>query len=439
MEILPLPSPLDRQAYQELPSTNGIYIFRRDEEYLYIGKSVNIKARVLSHVENARSNAKEEAIVTQANRLETMVTDSEFMALLLESRLIQKHHPKYNVIWRDDKSYLYIKITGEEFPKIYAVRREHDSRATYFGPFSSSRQVESLLGNIRKIIPFCTQRKLSRKACFYSKIGLCTPCPNSINDLPAGTEKTALKREYRHNIRRIASILDGNAEKILASFYRELKAAIREENFEEGITLRKKVAVFEWLIHKRRFDDKGLESYDRSRENMESLYGMLKPYFPQLQSVRRIECFDISNLMQKQATASMVVFMDGLADRKEYRRFRIKNPKLQSDFDMLDETLTRRFKNNWEHPDLIVIDGGKPQIRRIREVLRREGISLPVIGIAKHPDRLVIGNEHYTVLRLKADNPGLKLIQSARDESHRFAKKYHVFLRDRQLYNEFQI
>lgn len=437
METLQLDAPLDRSVYQNLPATNGIYIFKRNEEFLYIGKSVNIKARVLSHVENARSDAKEEAIVTQATALQTVITDSEFMALLLESRLIQTHHPKYNVIWRDDKSYLYIKVTGEPYPKIHAVRREHEPKARYFGPFSSSRQVESLLQNIRKIIPFCTQRTLSKKTCFYSKINLCDPCPNYIESLADETEKKRLRRIYRSNIRRVEAILDGNTEKILDSFYRDLKKAIREEDYERGIVLRKKVAVFEWLIHRRSFDQKGMEAYDRSQENRDALHLLLKRYFPGLPPLHRIECYDISNLMQKQATASMVVFIEGLADKKEYRRFKIKNPKLQSDFDMLDEALTRRFKNSWELPDLIVIDGGRPQIRRIMQVLEREGIAKPVIGIAKHPDRLVIGIPKMPVLRLRADEPGLKLVQSARDESHRFAKKYHVLLRDRELYNEF--
>ena len=134
-----------------------VFICLKRKTYLYIGKSINIKARVLSHVENSQQDTKEFAIVSQSDSIETQITDSEFKALLLESELIQIHHPKYNVIWRDGKSHLYIKITEEKYPKIYPVRKEDDKKSLYFGPFSSTRDVESLLRTIRRIILLFTK------------------------------------------------------------------------------------------------------------------------------------------------------------------------------------------------------------------------------------------------------------------------------------------
>jgi excinuclease ABC subunit C len=129
----------------------------------------------------------------------------------------------------------------------------------------------------------------------------------------------------------------------------------------------------------------------------------------------------------------MVVLVNGLIEKNQYRRFKIKNISKNSDFDMMEEAITRRFKNKWEHPDLIVLDGGKPQLQKIQKVLRTVSISIPVIGIAKNPDRLVIPNDTYTSLRLSSHNKGLQLIQMLRDESHRFAKKYHLFLRRKSM------
>ena len=123
-----------------LPSTFGVYLFKKDNEVLYVGKSNNIKARVKSHLENAKLDRKEYLIVSQSTTVETVTTESEFKALILEAELIKKYLPKYNVIWRDNKSYLYIKITiKENFPKIYLSRKEHDPKSLYFGPFGSYR------------------------------------------------------------------------------------------------------------------------------------------------------------------------------------------------------------------------------------------------------------------------------------------------------------
>ncbi len=129
----------------------------------------------------------------------------------------------------------------------------------------------------------------------------------------------------------------------------------------------------------------------------------------------------------------MVVFTEGNSDKKEYKRFKIKNEKAESDFEMMDEVIRRRFKNDWPHPDLLVVDGGKPQVRTVLKVLHEMDIQVPLIGIAKRPDRIVLGTEHYLSLRPRSDHPGFQLLQALRDESHRFAKKYHVLLRGKNM------
>lgn len=423
-QIFPLQNPKNKASYAELPSTAGIYLFKKGKTYLYIGKSINIKARVLSHVENSSQDPKENAIISQSDSIETQITDSEFKALLLESELIQIYHPKYNVIWRDGKSYLYIKITEEKYPKIYPVRKEDDKKSLYFGPFSSTHDVESLLRTIRRIIPFCSQKKITKRACFYHKIGLCDPCPNDIGSRGA---------EYRRNIRRIVSLLLGKTDLLLKSMNRDLKRAIKDEKYEEGMKIRNRIQTLQYLIQNRSFERYGEHDFNNSEESLQALFSLITPYFHNLSHLKRIECYDISNLSQKQGTGSMVVLTNGLIDKNHYRRFKIKNEKIQSDFDMLDEVITRRFRNKWEHPSLIIVDGGRPQVRRVMQVLEKLDINISILGIAKGPDRFILGVKGMPTINPRTNNLGYRLVQLIRDESHRFARKYHLFLRDREM------
>jgi excinuclease ABC subunit C len=425
---------LNKEEVNSLPTTNGIYIFRNERGIIYIGKSVNIKARVASHIENARIDQKEAAIIQNSTILECIITDSEFKALLLESRLIQKYLPPYNSIWKDDKSYLYVKVTvKEDYPKIIPVRRENDRKSRYFGPFPSMRTVEEMLKEIRKVFPFCTSKKISKRACFYSKIGLCAPCPNVVAATEDQIIKKKLKAEYRGNIRKIIKVLEGNTDLVLMGLYKELKDLKEQGKYEEGIKLRNKIYRFERLIQQRLFVSDQYPNYNQSLESTESLQKLLLKYFPSLEHLHRIECYDMSNMSMKEVTSSMVVAVEGLIDKSQYRKFKIKNVKSQSDFEFFEETLHRRFNNKWELPNLILVDGGRPQVRTAQKVLDELHITIPLVGIAKHPDRLVISQKGLPTISPPAQNLGFNLVRLLRDESHRFAKKYHLYLREKKI------
>lgn len=421
-----------------LPNTTGVYFFKKGAEILYIGKSVNIKARVLSHLENAKIDRKEQLIIQNADSVDYRVTDSEFKAILLEAQLIQKYHPNYNVIWRDDKSRLYIKITiAEDYPKILLVRRPASvktSACKYFGPFFSIRTASNLIKEIRRIIPFCTQPKLSRRPCFYSKIDLCNPCPNSIEYQVSSIKyKKKLKKLYRKNIYSVIRILNGNVKGVLNELQRTIKKLSRKKAYEEAIRVRNKIFRFEELLYNRSFPDDAPDGYNQSAKNIQSLLNFLAGYFSTLTSLQRIECYDISNLSLKNATASMVVLVDGLIQRSEYRHFKIRSQKHRSDFAMLKEVLMRRFRNKWRRPDLVVVDGGKPQVRVVLSVLDSLQLAIPVVGIAKNPDRLIIGQNNLPTIRFISSSGSFNSIRLIRDESHRFARKYHLLLRDRNF------
>ncbi|MEN9327819.1 MAG: hypothetical protein RI947_627 [Candidatus Parcubacteria bacterium] len=426
--------PATREGLQSVSSTNGIYIFIGKGHVMYIGKSVNLKARLISHFENAKIDNKEAAIIQHSDTIEYIITDSELKALLLESELIQTHKPKYNARWMDDKSYIYVKVTVKDrYPKIYPVRREKDGVSQYFGPFPSIRSIEELLREIRRVFPFCTQKKLGKKPCFYSKIGLCNPCPSAIEQIEDEEERKKLTKQYRYNLRQIIRIFKGETDLVLKTLYKELKDLTKTESYEEALELRNRIFTMEHLIHDRLFVADVTQNYNQSDESTARLIALLKQYFPNLSSIKRVECYDISNFQQKDITASMVVFNEGIIDKKEYRRFKIKNEQIQSDFDAMDEVFRRRFRQSWQSPDLIVVDGGRPQVKRVLEVLDEIQVNIPLIGIAKHPDRLVIGIQGLPVNKPPVHNLGFNMIRSLRDESHRFAKKYHVLLRNKHL------
>lgn len=421
-----------KSELKHLPSTFGVYLFKKGKEIIYVGKSINIKARVYSHLENARLDRKEFLIVSNADKVESIETESEFKALILESFLIQKHTPKYNVRWRDDKSYLYVKITAsEEFPKVLVSRKESDRKSHYFGPFSSSTEVRNLIADIRRIVPFCTQQRIGKRRCFYSKIQLCNPCPSAIVGLKDKKDYESKKREYRNNIARVKRILRGSVNGLLADLYRDLKKLTREENYEEAIKTRNRIFRMERLIHYPLTSHENALKNDADSEKF--LLDLLLPFFPSLNKLERIEAYDISNLGEKNQTASMVVALNGRIDKSQYRRFRIKTPGLKSDFERLREVVTRRMNQKWLTPDLIVVDGGEPQVTTVLEVLNSLKRAIPLIGIAKNPDRLVIGVDGLKTIRPAIDNPGFSLIRLIRDESHRFARKYHLQLRERDF------
>ena len=418
---------ITKNRVNDLPSTIGIYLFKNGKIINYIGKSVNIRARVFSHLENAKLDSKERLIIENSKSVETITTESEFKALILEAKLIRELQPKYNSILKDDKSPLYIKITvKDEYPKIFLVRKPSFAKASnlYFGPFSSTKITETIINDIRRIIPFCTQKNITKKACFYSKIGLCGPCPNEIKNIIE-------KKQYKKNINQVISILKGNVKTITKGFYRQLNIHIKNKEYEQAIVIRNKIFRFDRLLDLR--DDSEFFQINNNEKKLEEMAVILKRYFPRIVKLDRIETYDISNLGLNQAVGSMVVMKNGQIDKKEYRRFKIKQLGLKSDFERLKEVLSRRLKQPWPIPDLMIIDGGRPQIKTIIKVFQENQINIPLLGIAKNPDRVIVGVEGSPNLFLKNDSQVLNIIRRLRDESHRFARKYHLFLRSKDF------
>jgi len=419
---------------KELPSLPGVYIFKKGKEYLYIGKAKNLKARIKTHKLQAKVNKKEAMIFNQASKLEWITTDSDFNATLLEAKLIKENQPKYNVRWRDDKSHLYIKITkDDEYPKVFLSRKENDGRSLYFGPFLSSKVAYEIIRLIRQILPFCTQKKISKKPCFYSKINFCQPCPNYIESLDDKNLKKKLKKKYQENIKKIIKILSGKASYLLKQYEDILKKLIKKQKYEEAIVVRNRYLKLKKLLSEKDFEFIFEEEKHKSWENIEEkIKKILKDFFDLKEKrILRVEGFDVSNFSFKEAVGSMVTFFEGEAKKDQYRRFKIKNPNLKDDFSMLVEVLERRLLHQtWEKPDLLLIDGGKPQLLAIWKSLGPK-IDVPILGIAKDPDRLIVGKPPFDEILTNDIEEILSFFQNVRDEAHRFAQKYHRYLREK--------
>ncbi len=416
------------KSIQDAPTTCGVYQYWVGDTLLYIGKAINIKARLLSHAQNAKLDAKEAAIVA-GDTISVTLCDTEFKALLLESELIRKHRPPHNRIWKDDKSYLYILIDMKDlFPRPRFARAHELGETTstkqlrIFGPFPSARIAEEVLRAIRRLIPFCMARRVGKHACFYSRIGLCNPCPSNISS-------PAEKRQYRTQIRHVIRILEGEIDPVIRELTKEMSAASKRQNFELALKLRTGIERFEHFITTHSFTDRHF-SYNNAAEKLAALESLLAPYLGDAR-LSRIECYDASNNAMQDSVVSLTVMTDGLLDKGQYRRFKIKNPRAVSDFDRLDEAMTRRLKNKtWDKPDLIVIDGGVPQLRRLQRIFDQQTEPIAYLGLAKHPDRLVIPNPkgNFETIRLKSENVGLQLLEQLRDEAHRFANAYRKIL-----------
>lgn len=420
---------------REAPTLPGVYQYWQNKKLLYIGKAVSLRSRLLSHLANAKLDPKEKAIVQGATHLRYTLTDNEFFALLLEAKLIKTFQPPYNLAARDDKSYLYIVInTRDIFPKPQLVRAKDlpdlgraGKKLFIFGPFPSTLVAEEILRTIRRLIPFCQQKSLGKRACFYSHVGLCNPCPSAIKN------NQTLTRQYRRQIFQLLKILRGDTKPVINSLTSRMQKLAKLQLFEEALSLRRKIEYFQKWIDTHSFSNMRALIINSAESKLASLHQYLNAYLHDLPPLTRIECYDASNLLHQYATVSMVVMTEGRLNKAEYRRFKIKDPRANSDFARLKEALTRRFNNHWPRPDLLMIDGGKPQVRLALKVLDSLANPPVLLGLAKAPDRLIIPVDKgkQTFLRTitpEPNHPGFSLLKLLRDESHRFANNYRKIL-----------
>ena len=412
-----------------------------------MGKARNLRNRISSYRRKSDPNRKTRLLLSQAMRLKWTREKSDLEAVLTEAEMIRAHQPKFNIRLKDGKTPLYILIANEEFPRVFTARKTQlptlSGRRTTFGPYPSAFQAKKVLKLARKAFPFCNAspvQKKRKKACFYAHLNLC----------PGACTGKVTKKEYAQNINNLRLFLTGKRRKIVKEIEKEMKEAAKDLRFEKAGELKDQLDAILMITQSPSVAtwEETAELTDNKQEKARVLlWKTLAPLIARTNSqlpknpFARIEAYDISNLSGKQATGAMIVFTNGQPDPAQYRRFRIRFTSEPDDPSMLYETLIRRIKHRkWRLPELIVVDGGKAQVKAVKQALATAGLHhrIPVVGIAKRFEHIILKKQVYHVLKLPTTSPALKLIMHLRDEAHRFAKGYHTLLRQKEFTSQTQ-
>jgi len=385
----------------KLPDEPGIYIFKKGRSILYIGKAASLKDRVRSYFSSDLGKGRAPSIVKMvedADTLDWQQTDSVLEALILEANLIKRHQPPANVDEKDNKSFNYLVITKEDFPRILVVRGRElfqkwkDGDIKYlFGPFPQGGSLKEAVKIVRKIFPFrdtCVPN--SGKPCFNRQLGLC----------PGVCTGEMGKQEYAHVVRNIKDLFSGNFHGLKRRLAREMKAYAGDERYEEAQTRRRQIHALEHVRD---------VSLIKDESRISSGGGA------------RIEAYDTAHTAGTETVAVMTVVNNGEAIKAAYRKFKIRSAT-NDDVAALKEVLSRRLNHNeWPLPRVFVVDGGKGQMNAARKVLKDAGLEVPLVGVVK--------NEFHKPERLIGDERAVKAYERdillANNEAHRFAISWH--------------
>ncbi len=406
-----------------LPSAPGVYFHKNKEgEIIYVGKAAVLKNRVRQYFHKDLKDAKTEALKAEIYDTDWIVVDTEMDALFLESEMIKRYKPKWNILLRDDKTVSYVRIDMKsEVPYVSMTRTPQDDKATYIGPFYAKLPVEKALRILRRVFPYYTKPYDGKKT-LDTDLGL-TPGIEIQKTTPA---------EYKKNLRKLIRYLEGGREKLINELKKEMEAAAKKEDYERAAALRNQYFGLLELKKKIVFSDKEFLdiSSDRALTDFQKLLDLKNP-------PRRIEGYDISHEHGTDVVASMVVFVNGVSDRSAYRKFKLRAQK-NDDPGSMREVLERRLKHQeWEYPDLIILDGAIGQLSAVKDLLK----DIPVIGRDKSGDHsknaavniVIPDGETYRLVPLKPDSHIARLISRIDDEAHRFAITYHRQLRSKRM------
>jgi len=436
-------NPKLKEKLATLPKTPGVYFHKNAEgQIIYVGKAAVLRNRVRQYFQESRfRDTKTDLLVSEIDDVDWIEVDSEVDALFLEAEMVRRYMPRYNILLRDDKSSCYIRISFKErAPLVSVTRRPYDDGADYYGPFLQSGPVRKALRYLRKAFPYSTHTTLPSRACLDYHIGLCP-----------GPETDDYDRSmYLKNLKRLVAYIKGSQNKVIGELEKEMQRASKAQSFEQAANLRNKLLALRSLRAQVLFGDK--EALDLSKDH--ALADMMD-LFKLTSAPRRIEGFDISHMSGTDTVASMVVFVNGVADKRNYRKFKMRIPG-NDDFAHMNEVILRRLSEKnvaaWGLPSVMLIDGGKGQLGAAIAARDQLGLRVPMIGLAKKYEEIVVHKEKSFVaindkkllelrgfrtdesndfVRLDIPNNSniVKLLQRIRDESHRFAVSYHSVLK----------
>ncbi|HRC28094.1 MAG TPA: UvrB/UvrC motif-containing protein [Candidatus Saccharimonas sp.] len=449
---------------ESLPRSPGVYFHKSlTGEIIYIGKAAVLRNRVRQYFQSTRDfDQKTLALVAEIADTDWVETESEIDALFLESEMVKRYMPRYNILLRDDKSQLFVRIDMKsEWPHVATTRNPADDGATYIGPFYNGYAVKKALRYLRKVFPYYTKAPAGGRPDLDVHLGL-------------SPKSDTTSAEYRANLKKLIKYIKGGRISIVREIERDMKRAARQHEFETAAVLRNRLGYLSELQRRIMFGDK--EFLDISKDQaLVKLTELLElPHHP-----TRIEAVDISHTSGTDVVASLVVFVNGVSSRSDYRKFKMTQQR-NDDYEHIYETVYRRFSEKnvkaWGMPDLLLVDGGKGQLSSALDALDARGVEVPCIGVAKREEVLIVNKSrshiktdnlaqarinpvaglyvedtkyHYEVnLHPGQQNAGSHsrnlrggtvsvspyrditlLVQRIRDEAHRFAISYHTSLR----------
>jgi excinuclease ABC subunit C len=400
-----------KKILKKIPQSPGIYMFLKGNNPLYIGKAKNLKKRLASY-KNSNS-LKIKSLLQEATKLKYIVLKNELLAFLKEAEYIKKYQPKYNIILRDDRNYFYVAISKEKINKVFITHKTNLKNFDYFGPFIEGKTLKIILKSIRKIFQFCNCKENHLRECINAQMNL---CPGWCCIKNSKIEKDEILK-YKKNIKAIKLFLKGKIEKA-----REL--ATSKEEFDLLIEKIKDLIEKSFI-----FENEKLELNFYDIKAIEDLKNLLK-----IKKIERIEAYDISHWNMNFPYGVMIVWENknnifGF-NKNEYRVFKIKTIKKPDDPKMIKEVLERRLKHKeWQFPDLILIDGGKVQLEKAKEVASK--FDIKVISIGKGKMELYFNNKKIKIENLPFNLSNL--ILKINKESHRFAISFHRKIRQKSF------
>lgn len=429
-----------KQKLSNLPSEPGVYFHKSASgEVIYVGKAASLRNRVRQYFQQSRlRDAKTDALVAEIVDTDWVTVETELDALFLESEMIKRYRPRYNILLRDDKSQVYVRIPMRDaYPAVGFTRGPLDDGASYFGPYYNGLTVRKGLAYLRKIFPYSTHTTLPQRVCLQYHLGLC----------PGPEEQKISSQAYKDTLKKLIRYMSGERTAIMRELEADMKAAARQHHYEQAARLRNRLHTLRELGRQIVFGDSEFLdiSKDLALTGLRDLLGL--PDIP-----RRIEGYDISHMQGTNNVASMVVATNGLADKAQYRKFKMQLPG-NDDFGHMREVMRRRFSgrhDDWPEPGLLLIDGGKGQLGAALEALGEAGRLIPTIGLAKRQEEVIVRKgsaihlnhealaslggtvfDRGDFLSVQLPHSGhiVKLLQRVRDESHRFAVSYHSTLK----------
>jgi excinuclease ABC subunit C len=424
------------EKVRTFPQTPGVYLMKDAAgRVIYVGKAKNLRARAGSYFLKAAAEDRRTAdLVREIRDIDYLEAESEVDALLLESRLVKDVQPRFNSDLKDDKTFPYLQITThEDYPRVEFTRTPRQKGVRLYGPFTSAGSLRGAIVVLQRIFKFrtCTldidaddpQWRWFRP-CLLASIDQCTaPCNLRIS-----------REDYRRDINRLKTFLDGGKKQLLAEMQAEMLEASSRLEFERAARLRDEIRLLQTLDQRGDLEEHVqpevfLVDPKKGLAGLAKVLGLGSP-------PRVIEGVDIAHLAGNETVASLVQFIDGLPFKPGYKRYRIRTVPGIDDFKSIHEVVARRFsrlvREGASLPDIFLVDGGKGQLSAALDALESLGVTPPcIISLAKREEEIFLPGRSEP-LRLSRDSYALRLLEYVRDEAHRFAQHYHHLLRGKR-------